>query len=42
MTMEPMKKFLEAINNGIGLRDELVYYMDFEDYKTADWALARA
>jgi len=33
MTTEPMKKFIEAINNGIGLRDEFVYYMDFEDYK---------
>ena len=34
MTMEePLKKFLEAVNEGIGLRDEFVYYMDFEDYK---------
>lgn len=28
-----MNKFLEAINNGRGLSDEIIYHMDFEEYQ---------
>lgn len=34
MTPDPVEKFLKAVNEGVGLRDEFVYYMDFEDYKS--------
>ncbi len=34
MSTEPVRKFLTAINRGEGLRDQFIYYMDFEDYKS--------
>lgn len=33
MSTDPMKRFLEAINNDVGLRDEVVYHIEFEDYR---------
>ena len=32
--MDAAKRFLAAINRGDGLRDQFIYYMDFEDYKS--------
>ncbi|MGH7845769.1 MAG: hypothetical protein ACREQW_11445, partial [Candidatus Binatia bacterium] len=29
-----MKRFLNAVCRGEGLRDDFIYYMDFEDYKS--------
>lgn len=34
MSKEPQRKFLAAINQGEGLKDDFIYYMDFEDYKS--------
>jgi hypothetical protein len=33
MSKDPMTRLLDAVNNDAGLRDEFIYYMDFEDYK---------
>ncbi len=32
--MQAVNKFLAAINQGEGLRDQFIYYMDFEDYSS--------
>ena len=34
MSKDAAKKFLAAINRGEGLRDEFIYYMGFEEYKS--------
>jgi len=34
MSTDAGKKFLAALNQGTGLKDDFIYYMDFEDYKT--------
>ena len=33
MAKEPKQRFLDAIKDGIGLDNELVYHIDFEDYR---------
>lgn len=34
MGIDASKKFLAALNQGIGLRDGFIYYLSFEDYKS--------
>jgi len=34
MSTNPDREFIEAINRGVGLRDEFIFYMDFDDYKS--------
>ncbi|MEE9144705.1 MAG: hypothetical protein V3U06_08070 [Candidatus Binatia bacterium] len=34
MSTKPDREFIEAINRGVGLRDEFIFYMDFDDYKS--------
>ena len=33
MSTDAGKKFLAALNQGTGLKDDFIYYVDFEDYK---------
>ena len=34
MTEEAMSNFIAALKTGAGLKDEFIYYMSFEDYKS--------
>jgi hypothetical protein len=34
MSNDPMKKLLDALNHDVGVRDEFIYAVDFEDYKS--------
>lgn len=34
MSQEPMRRFLDALNRGVGLRDDFIYYMNFDDYRS--------
>lgn len=34
MSTDASRTFLAALNQGAGLRDDLIYYMDFDDYKS--------
>lgn len=34
MSREASRKFVAALNRGEGLRNDFIYYLDFEDYKT--------
>ena len=34
MTEEAMSNFIAALKTGAGVKDEFIYYMSFEDYKS--------
>ena len=34
MSREPMNKLVAALKTGAGLKDEFIYHMSFDDYKT--------